>query len=187
MDATAVPTTERDLVDRHRWGDDTAFTEIFRRHQTMVYNVAYRMCGDRFEAEDLAQGVFLRIWRHLAKFEGRSSLKTWIYRITINYCRSRLGRRRWWGTSIERDDGSPPALPDRRRGPEDRAVARDEGRRLARALRDVPSPYREAVILRDLEGLTYREIADVLEIPVGTVRSRIARGRGRLKERLEEE
>ena len=185
MDVIAAPMTEQDLVERHRYGDDTAFGEIFERYQPMVYNVALRLSGDPSEAEDLGQEIFLRVHRHLGKFAGRSSLKTWIYRVAINTCRSRLGRRRWWGLSIEREDGRPPDIPDPRRGPESRAVARDEARRVARALREVPSPYREAVVLRDLEGLTYEEIAEVLRVRIGTVRSRIARGRSRLKEVLE--
>ena len=186
MDVMAAPMTEQDLVERHRYGDDAAFREIFDRYRPMVYNVALRMAGDPHEAEDLGQEIFLRIHRHLGKFAGRSTLKTWIYRVAINTCRSRLGRRRWWGLSIERQDGRPPEIPDERRGPESRAVARDEARRVGRALRRVPSPYREAVVLRDLEGLTYDEISDVLGVRVGTVRSRIARGRSRLRDLLEE-
>lgn len=186
LTATDVPISETDLdlLQRHRYGDPTAFEEIYHRFDAMVYNVALRLAGDPEEAADLTQEIFLRIFRHLEKFRGRSSLKTWVYRVAINHCRSRLGRKRPPASSLDEETARP--LPDPGRGPEEWAVADDEARRVAEALGRLPAVYKEAVVLRDLEGLTYQEIAEVLGIRIGTVRSRIARGRERLRELLEE-
>ena len=186
---------ERTLAERHRWGDAEAFEEIYREHSEMVYNLALRLCGDRERAADLSQEVFLRIHRHLGKFRGRSSLKTWIYRVTVNHCRSRLARKRLPTRSIdaaetaaergEPGDRLPPTvLTDRARGPEERAMAGDAEKILTAALAELPAVFREAVVLRDLEDLAYDEIAEVLDARIGTVRSRIARGRGMLRDVL---
>jgi RNA polymerase sigma-70 factor (ECF subfamily) len=192
MQAMALEASPRqhdlDLAERHRHGDPEAFAEVYREYESTVYNLALRMAGDPFDAADLTQDAFLRIHRHLGKFRGRSSLKTWIFRVALNHCRSRLGRRRLPTRSLEPEEGElAPQIPDPRRTPEERALARDEGRRVAAALARIPIQFREAVVLRDLQELTYEEIAEVLGVRIGTVRSRIARGRRRLREVLEEE
>lgn len=196
MQVMAVPTTARDggrsrdleLVERHRHGDREAFAEIYREYERTVYNLALRLAGDPFDAADLTQEVFLRVFRHLGKFRGRSSLKTWIFRVALNHCRSRLSRRRRPLQPPTEDDGETEReIVDERRGPEERAVARDEGRRVEEALTRLPVEFREAVVLRDLQGLTYAEIGRVLGARPGTVRSRIARGRRRLRKVLEQQ
>lgn len=189
---TSVPTKADDpdleLIERHRLGDPSAFGEIFDRHHRMVFNLALRLSGDPERADDLSQEIFLRIYRHIGRFKGRSSLKTWIYRISINCCRSRLARRR---LPIQVPADPTVDLVDRLRdptaGPERRAIARDRMRQLMAVLQQLPRPYREAVVLRDVEELTYEEIAGVLGVRLGTVRSRIARGRERLRQMLEAE
>jgi len=178
--------TDLELVERHRYGDRTAFEQIYRRHAEMVFNLALRMTGDAEEAAEVSQETFLRVHRYCGKFQGRSSLKTWIYRVAVNSCRSRFRRDRTWRTrilsgSLERVE----QVPDTRRGPEDRTLARDRGETVTQALGRLPEPFREAVVLRDLEGLAYEDIARVLGIRIGTVRSRIARGRDRLRTLLE--
>lgn len=189
--ANAAPRASDDdleLVERHRQGDPTAFDEVFERYQRLVYSIALRMSGSRERAADLSQEIFLRIHRHLGRFEGRSSLETWVYRVTINCCRSRLARRRPKIETLPDAAGELlEELRDRAPSPERRAIARDAGRRLAAALGELPRPFREAVVLRDVEGLSYREIAAVLGVRIGTVRSRIARGRERLRKLLETE
>lgn len=184
-----MPTREQDdelaLVERHRQGDPSAFEEIFTRYQGMVYNLALRMSGNREEAADLSQDVFLRVYRHVGRFKGRSTLKTWIYRVALNCCRSRRARR--WPLTQELPEAEAlEELQERRSTPERDALARDAGRLVGRALEQLPSPYREAVVLRDIEGLSYTEIADILEVRIGTVRSRIARGRERLRQLVED-
>lgn len=185
--ATSLSThSDLDLATRHRYGDPEAFDEVYRRFAQMVFNLAYRMSGRPEEAEDLAQEVFLRIHRHLGRFNGRSALKTWVYRVTLNHCRSKLGRRRYPTQPLaEENDGEGARLIDERRGPEELALASDAGRQVLAALRQVKPVFREAVVLRDLQGLSYDEIADILKVRIGTVRSRIARGRERLRIVLE--
>ena len=192
--ATVYPAVHHDvaldveLVERHRCGDLQAFDEVYARFAEMVYNLAARLSGNRDEAADLTQEIFLRIYRHLGSFGGRSTLKTWVFRIAVNHCRDRLSRHVPPMQSIDdgtEEEGVPIADPSR--GPEELAVAADEGRRVAEGLARLPSVFREAVVLRDLEGLSYEEIAEVLGVRVGTVRSRIARGREQLRLFLERE
>jgi len=199
MAAPAV--SDRALAERHRTGDPEAFAEIYRAYEEMVFNLALRLSGDRERAADLSQEIFLRIYRHLDGFRGRSSLKTWIYRVAVNHCRSRLRRRsivfeqlvprRRAEEGSTRDGGRGEGDPlqeivDPRRGPEERALAGDAERVLQAALATLPAAYREAVVLRDVEDLAYEEIAEVLGVRIGTVRSRIARGRRRLAAELRE-
>lgn len=188
LDASAEEVRqERELVERHRYGDSAAFEAVYEAHATMVYNLTYRMCGDAERARDWSQEVFLRVHKSLARFRGRSSLKTWIYRICLNHCRSRLARRRIQTESLTGPLGIDDEIVDPRRSPEARAVASDAGRQVAQALAQVDRVFREAVILRDIEGLTYDEIAKVLRVRPGTVRSRIARGREQLRRALSRE
>lgn len=175
-----------DLAQRHAYGDESAFEEVYERFAPMVYNVALRMVGRSEEAEDLAQEVFLRIHRHFGRFSGRSSLKTWVYQVTLNHCRSRLSRRRWFTRPLaEEEPEEGVQLVERGRGPEENALANDAALQVARALDQVKPVFREAVILCDLEGLSYEEIATILKVRIGTVRSRIARGREQLRGILE--
>jgi RNA polymerase sigma-70 factor (ECF subfamily) len=177
---------DAELAERHRWGDRAAFDEVYSQHAEMVYNLALRLAGDREEAADLTQEIFLRVFRHLGRFRGGSTLKTWIYRVAINHCRSRLGRRRVPTRPLDDETAGDRLEPaDPRRDPEQRAMAGDAGRRVAGALRLLPPVFREAVVLRDLEGLAYGEIAEVLGVRLGTVRSRLARGRDQLRQILE--
>ncbi len=182
------PVTELDLIERHRLGDPQAFEEIYRQHEKMVFNLALRMSGDREDAAELTQEVFLRVYRYLDRFRGRSSLKTWVFRIAVNCCRSRFRRRRL--RFLEPGPDSEQTLErvvDPRSDPEREALNRSLGERLSAALAQVPLPFREAVVLRDVQGFSYDEIADILRIRSGTVRSRIARGRERLRRAMEGE
>lgn len=175
-----------DLVERHRSGDAHAFDEVYERFGEMVYNLALRLSGNREEAADLTQEIFLRVYRHLGSFGGRSTLKTWIFRVALNHCRDRLSRFSPATLPIEdgMEDGGA-TLADPARSPEEMALAADDGRRVSAGLSRLPQVFREAVVLRDLEGLSYEEIAEVLGVRVGTVRSRIARGRDQLRCLLE--
>ena len=184
--ATVVPQADLDLVQRHRYGDTEALGEVYQRYGEMIFNLAYRMSGDPELAADLTQETFLRVHRHLGRFHGRSSLKTWIYRVGLNHCRSRLGRRRWKPLPLpEETESGGRQLVDERRDPEQRALSQDSRRAVEAGLRQLPVVFREAVVLRDLQGLSYDEISSVLGVRIGTVRSRIARGRERLRILLE--
>lgn len=184
--ASTMSEADLDLAQRHRYGDETAFEEIYERFGSMVFNLALRFTGEPEEAADLSQETFLKIHRHLAGFRGRSSLKTWVYRVAVNCCRSRYRKQRAWRSRLMADsETSLERLPDCHRSPEERAIARNTVDRISEALAALPVIYREAVLLRDIEGLTYEEIAEVLGQRLGTVRSRIARGRDRLRVLLE--
>lgn len=184
--ASMDPTADLELAQRHGYGDESAFEEVYDRFNAMVFNLALRLCGEPEEAADLSQETFLKIHRHLASFRGRSSLKTWVYRVTINCCRSRYKKQRAWRDRLlPESEQRLERLPDARRDPEERAIARGSVDQVAQALARLPVVYREAVLLRDIEELTYQEIAQVLGLRLGTVRSRIARGRDRLRRLLE--
>ena len=184
--AAVMPEADLDLVQRCRYGDAEAFEEIYHRYSEMIYNLAARMSGDRDRAADLTQEVFLRAYRKLDRFKGGASFKTWLYRVALNHCRSRLRGRRWWFSPLAEEHGADGLqLMDPRDGPEEKAVQWDRRRHLSRALATLPPHFREAVVLCDLQGLEYQEIAEVLGVRIGTVRSRIARGREKLRASLD--
>ncbi|MCG3194831.1 MAG: ECF RNA polymerase sigma-E factor [Thermoanaerobaculia bacterium] len=186
------PGDER-AITRFLAGDVAGFELIVRRYSSMVFSVAARMLGPS-EAEDVVQETFLRAYRGLERFRGESTLKTWLLAIALNRIRARRGilsRLREYFVPNDpkpgQDDGEElffSNVPDPNLSPEDEALQRQRRQKLRSAMAALPSEFRTAVILRDLEGMSYQEIAEALEVPVGTVRSRIARGRSMLKERL---
>jgi RNA polymerase sigma-70 factor (ECF subfamily) len=175
-------------------GAGIAFEELFERYQKMVYQLSYRMLGDREEAMDLSQEVFLTVYRKMNHFRGESSLKTWIYRIAVNRASNRC---RWWnrlrrrGTvsldehlSGERSSPLAEMIESQGKTPEEILLLQEERAELLHLLLELPLQQRIAVIMRDMEGMSYEEIADATGISLGTVKSRIARGRDELKRRL---
>ena len=186
LTAAASLRDEAALLERHRHGDEEAFSELYRQFETMVYNLALRMSGNPADAEDITQETFVRAYRHLGKFRGKSSLKTWIFRIALNCSNTRLSRRgKRQARHIDDGESELERATDSRRSPEDRTVATDLSEAVRDGLDRLPAHYREAVLLRDFEDMNYAEIAAVLGIRIGTVRSRIARGRERLRHWLE--
>jgi RNA polymerase sigma-70 factor (ECF subfamily) len=168
-----------ELVARARGGDDGAFGELVRRHELNVRRLATGLLGDPVEAEDAAQEVFLKAYEHMGSFRGDASFSTWIHRIAVNHCRDMLrrrARRPWlsWDGLVEalgREPVSPAARPDQATG---RAEAGDV---LQRLLRDLPAQHRAVLLLRELNGLSYHEIADVLHISLDAVKARLRRAR----------
>ena len=182
---------DEQAVSRFLAGDVTGFEAIVRRYSGMVFTLAARLVGP-LDAEDIVQETFLRAFRGLESFRGESSLKTWLYAIALNRVRVRRGTlarlRSLFGSA--RSDAGPDfslvdGLADGGLSPEENAARSEERRRLRTAIRALPEEFRLAVVLRDLEGLSYEEVAAVLSVPVGTVRSRLSRGRALLKEALE--
>ncbi len=167
------------LVERARRGDKEAFGLLVEQHQRSVVNLARRLSADPADAEDVAQEAFLRAFRALRQFRGLSSFRTWLTQIVVNTARTHLGRR----LSRPEDPGAFEAACETVAGADlERAiVARD---RVGQALATLPPDLREAVVLRDIEGLEYREMARVLDVPIGTIESRIFRGRARLRTAL---
>ncbi|NWG12438.1 MAG: sigma-70 family RNA polymerase sigma factor [Acidobacteria bacterium] len=170
------------------------FDALFERYRSLVYHLAVRILGEREEALDVTQEVFLAVYRKLPLFRGESSLKTWIYRITINRAANRC---RWWkrmrrrgAVSLEAHLAGREGLPldetlrSQDASPEERVMRLEERAYLERSLAKLPLQQRLAVVLRDIEGLSYDEIAFLLGVSLGTVKSRICRGREELKRRL---
>ena len=171
-----------------------AFEELFQRHSSMVFHLTYRILGDREEALDVSKEVFLTVYRKMNCFRGESSLKTWIYRIAVNRASNRC---RWWSRlrrrgsvsldqhlSKERAYSLSETLEFRGRSPEETLLMEEERTEIERSLHQLPLQQRVAVVMRDIEGLSYEEIAESLQVSLGTVKSRIARGREELKRRL---
>lgn len=186
---------ETQFIERLRRGDAAAFEVLIAERSGEVYGLLYRLTENSEEARDLTQETFLRAFQSIGQFRGDSDLRTWIYRIAINQARNRW---RWWRrrrrdatVSLDSEDGhaKQPLLDslrsERDRSPEQETLAHERERALRRALRSLSLSYRETVILRDIEGFTYEEIAETLGINVGTVKSRLARGRQELRTRLE--
>jgi RNA polymerase sigma-70 factor (ECF subfamily) len=181
-------THERALLDDCRQGDPQAFARLVALHERLVFNLAARLLDDLEEARDVSQEVFLQVFRTLGRFEGRSSLKTWIYRIAINQCRNRrrFWRRRRRDKSVSLEALAPgeaarlccpgSAEQDYERGQRSAAVQQ--------ALQAVPFRQRAVLLLREIEGLTCEQTAETLGIPVGTVKSRLSRAREALRAAL---
>ena len=187
---------EARLIARLKAGEIDAFDQLVEEYQALVHALTLRILGNAEDARDATQETFLKVFRHFAHFRGEASLKTWICRIALNQARS---MERWWlrrrrdrTTSLD-----APALPGEedilpgaaivesdRLSPEAEMLWRERGREIERALAQLKIDYRLAVILRDLQGLTYEEIAYVTGASLGTVKSRLARGREMLRDLL---
>jgi RNA polymerase sigma-70 factor (ECF subfamily) len=170
--------TELELITQAQRGDRRAFGELVRCHRKGVINVVYRMCGDSNLAEDAAQEAFIRAWKHLPNYRPRSPFRNWVYRIATNAALDALRRER---ATVDADD---LPLASSEAGPEASLEAEEKSTRVKQAVLALPEASRAAVILREYEGLSYKEIADTLGIPIGTVMSRLNYARKRLREAL---
>jgi RNA polymerase sigma-70 factor (ECF subfamily) len=194
--AIGARSQEAAIVAELKAGSEQAYAWLIGEFQQPVYGLVYRIVNDPADAADTTQEVFMKVFRGMKHFHGGSTLKTWIYRIALHEA---ANRRRWWfrhkahETSIEplESDGMGAgegamqlALTDHADSPFDTAAHREVQRAVDEALRKVPEPYRTTLVLRDLEEMSYEEIAEVLEISLGTVKSRLTRGREALKQRL---
>ena len=181
------------LVERLKEGDERAFEEVFNLHKDMVYGLAVRLLADKAEGLDVSQEVFLTLFRKIHQFRGECTLKTWLYRVALNQA---ANRNRWWrrrrkdrtvslGLSSRADEHYEDRDPSCPRPTPDREVYSLEVQAaLNRCLTRLPFDQRVAVVLRDVEGLSYDEIATLQDSQLGTVKSRIARGRERLRQLL---
>jgi RNA polymerase sigma-70 factor (ECF subfamily) len=183
-----APDPDLELVTRWQAGDASAFETLVRRHERPVFRLALRMLGNREEAEDVAQEALLSLHRHGHRFRRESRFSTFVYRVTAN---AALNRRRTLGRSrarerllAERESGFDPSPSPR--NPGDALVGAEAQARVQEALQELSPDLRLAVVLFDIEGLPYGEIARVLEVPEGTVKSRIHRARNALREKLRE-
>ncbi|CAN5452384.1 RNA polymerase sigma factor RpoE [soil metagenome] len=184
---------EAEFIERLKAGDAAAFDTLVTRYTHDIYALLFRITNDAEEAGDLTQETFLSVFKAIRKFRGEAGLKTWLFRIAINQSRNRF---RWWTRrqrektiSLDAPFGeSETPLQETISGsfanPEEKILRREREKVLTNALHELPDIFREAVVLCDIEGISYEEIASVLEINIGTVKSRIARGREELRKKL---
>ncbi|WP_291989145.1 sigma-70 family RNA polymerase sigma factor [Luteitalea sp.] len=191
LDWSSVSDAEAALVSRCLAGDEQACTELVESHQRMVYQLAFHLLGDKEEALDLSQDVFLTVFRMLDRFRGQSALRTWIYRIVVNQARN---RQRWWRRryqsaqvplDVHVSEHGELSSPRDDCGPERLLRQKEQADRVWQALRDLPFDQRTALVLREIDGLSYEEIGYSLNVAVGTVKSRLARARQLLRAELQ--
>ena len=171
---------ESSLISRAQRGDRGAYGELVRLYHAGVINVVYRLCGDARLAEDAAQEAFIRGWLHLPSYNPRSSLRNWLYQIAVNAALDTL--RKETKVSPNALEDLPLAASDP--GPEAAVIQAEQRTQVQRAILALPPSSRVVLVLREYEGLSYQEIASALEIPIGTVMSRLNFARSRLKETL---
>jgi RNA polymerase sigma-70 factor, ECF subfamily len=190
----AIPFEDAELVERSRQGDVAAFGRLVAQYQDQVFNTCWRMCGDRTEAEDLTQEAFVRAFQSIGGFWGRAKFSTWVFRIAVNLVISARRKKRnrvTYSLDEQREGDSGGGLRPIMDGlasdeatPERRALDQEQRRIVVEALGELDEESRHVVVLRDVESFNYEEIAEILEIPVGTVKSRLHRARLALRERL---
>src|SRR2546426_11383041 len=191
LDRPELTAQEAQFVSRLQANEDAAYDELVRVYSTSIYHVAYRMLGDGADASDVVQDIFLKIFRNIGGFKGEAALKTWIFKIAFSEI---LNRLRWWKrrhryatlSLDESPNGNTPGdgVADAGPTPEEVLQAKEREDAIQQALRRLSHEHRSIIVLRDIEGFSYTEIADVLGISMGTVKSRLARARADLKKSL---
>ena len=181
---------EKELIAKAKQGDMQAFEELILKHEKIVYNVALRMMNHSEDAKDISQEVFLKAYRNIKNFDERSMFSTWLYRITTNTCidemRKRKGKQNYsLEEELENEDGSMQRqIADEGDTPEESLMRGEEKGEILQALDTLSEEHRVAIILRDVKGLSYEEISEIIELPMGTVKSRISRARNQLKNEI---
>ena len=182
--------SEEQLIRRAQAGDNDAFEALLRLHEKRVYNLCLRMCANADDALDLSQEAFLKAWRALGQYQFEASFSTWLFRLTSNVCLDFLRRKkRRQELSLtesyeDSDAGEELSLPDPQPLPEEQAITGETRRELAQAMARLAPDHREILQLRVVEDLSYEQIAEILDIRVGTVKSRLARARLSLRKIL---
>lgn len=192
----SVHPEEAVVIQQLKAGSEEAFAWLISRYQQPLYSLIYRILPNPGDAADITQEVFVKVFRGISRFQGEASLRTWIYRIALHEA---LNQRRWWSrhskreVTIESDDapgaeehrpGLLESLVDQHESPFEAAAHAEMASHVEAALRHVPEPFRTVVVLRDIEGFGYEEIAEILNANLGTVKSRLMRGRAHLRSRL---
>jgi RNA polymerase sigma-70 factor, ECF subfamily len=194
LDRTQGLSAEEALfVSRLQANEDAAYDELVRTYSASIFHVAYRMLGDSAEASDVVQEIFLKVFRNIGGFKGEAALRTWIFKIAFSEI---LNRLRWWKrryrfATISIDDqpngngaGQGYGVPSPGPSPEQALQSKEQETAIQQALGRLSKDHRSIIVLRDIEGFSYNEIADVLGVSIGTVKSRLARARGDLKKSL---
>ncbi len=178
---TVQAVSETELVISAQHGDRNAFSELVRLHTRGVFNVVYRMCGDVLIAEDAAQETFIRAWQNLSSYRPQMPIRNWFYRIAFNAGMDMLRKEK----RILPNDIEDLPLTDKRPGPESLVSQQERAAVVQKAVLSLPDACRAVLVLKEYEGMSYREIADALDIPVGTVMSRLNYARNLLKAKLQ--
>ncbi len=178
---TRVTDPDKSIIERYLEGDTGSFSELVSRHERPIYNLAYRMAGNPADAADLTQEIFIHLHRKLSSFRGESAFSTWLYRLAVNYCKDWLQKQARQVKTVEMAEellsngGGGPGL----------AYEQKEVQQLVQAaILDLEEDQRIAVILHDIQGYDYKSIAELTNVPVGTVKSRLSRARLKLAEKL---
>lgn len=183
--ARPLPTDDQTLIDRCRSGDAAAFEPLVQKYRDRAWRLAFHVLRDREDAWDVTQEAFVRAWQALPSFRGQSAFYTWLFRIVVNVAsdraRQRAARGRAFGTERVPEEDWERAMVDQGAAPDDEARRAEERERITQALAALPEHHRTIIMLSDLEGLSYREIAEVLDVPMGTVMSRLHHARKRLR------
>jgi RNA polymerase sigma-70 factor (ECF subfamily) len=179
--AEVQTSSEAELIASAQYGDRNAFSELVRVHAQGVLNVSYRLCGDAQLAEDAAQETFLRAWQNLSAYRPQTSLRNWLFRIAVNAATDMIRKER----RILPNDIEDLSLTDDRPGIESQVSQQEKTALVQRAVLSLPDASRAVLVLREYEGLSYHEISSTLDIPVGTVMSRLNYARTLLKAKLE--
>lgn len=179
------------MIRRAQSGDEGAFEQLLLAHQKGVYNLCLRMAGNPDDALDLSQEAFIRAWRALGQYQFDAAFSTWLFRLTSNVCIDflrRQKRQQHMSLTVTDDDepGEEFTVPDPAPGPEEQAVHNERRQAVARAMAALPGDYRAVMQLRAVEELSYEQIAEILDIKVGTVKSRLARARTQLRKILKD-
>jgi len=181
--------SSEDLMARIANGDDDAFEILVNRHQTSVLNLIYRFMGDRAQAKDLAQEVFIRVWQAAKTYKPEAKFTTWIYRITANLCFNELKssrRKKWFSFHQSEDSGNTieETLSDNAPSPEDLLLEKERSRQISNALQSLPDNQRMALVMKRYDELSYQEIAQILGCSVSAVESLLVRAKRTLQEKL---
>lgn len=182
---------EEELIERLKKGDESAFAELIREHEKLVFNLALRYVKNYDDASDITQAVFITVYRSIGGFKGKSKLSTWLYRITVNECVDFSRRNKLYNNftvPLEQISGDGESteipLPDPSYSPDITYERQELQNTIRLAVESLPPISREIIILRDIHDLSYSEIAEALNIELGTVRSRLARARIKLRNKL---
>ena len=185
------PLSDHQLIEATKQGDETAFTEIVNRYRSPITNYLYRFLNDYEEAVDLAQETFVRVYFAIERYHTEYAFSTYIYRIATNLAISELRKRKRRKLisltglfQFDNDEAKDFQPPDEKPLPDAELLDDEKSRQIARAIETLPEKYRAPVVLRDVEGKSYEEVAQILELGLGTTKSRISRARGLLKEKL---
>jgi len=195
--AAAKSMREEELIARTVAGDTSAFDEIIIEYQDRIFNTLFRILGNRDDADEAAQETFLKAFRALPNFKGGSRFSTWLYRIALNAASDRIRKIRHIRDNEEfsldsvssgREDGAPTKVytPSKEPPPDDVALARETGVEIQKAIDSLDEEFRSVIVLKDVEGMNYEEIARVLHVSLGTVKSRLFRARDKLRSQLKD-